>query len=271
MTRALASRPWSLAWRDAPLFEAVRPTAYRLDLPQDDFPEVAWLAQACARWRPRPESGSGRPLVPVSQVLPGRAYERHIYGTGQLPTRGRNWHDFFNLLVWLSFPVTKSALNRCHVAAQARRAADTARTPQEQALTQFDETGVVVACGVPELAELLREHAWKTLFWQRRREVEAAFKPFLFGHGLLEKALAPFAAMTGKAIVIDVPAEFFEPPLASQIARLDAPLAEAVMRLRGPSTLAPVPVLGFPGMTPENEAEAYYEDARVFRPRRGRE
>ena len=39
-------------------------------------------------------------------------YEKTIYQTGQIMTRELHWHDFFNAMVWMSFPQTKASLNK---------------------------------------------------------------------------------------------------------------------------------------------------------------
>jgi hypothetical protein len=43
----------------------------------------------------------------------------HIGNTGEVPTRSRNWHDWFNALAWLAWPHSKAALNARHVRAIA--------------------------------------------------------------------------------------------------------------------------------------------------------
>ncbi len=41
-------------------------------------------------------------------------YESRIYLKGELQTRLKNWHDYFNAMCWLQFPKIKSALNALH-------------------------------------------------------------------------------------------------------------------------------------------------------------
>ena len=60
-------------------------------------------------------------------------------------------------------------------------------------------------------------------------------------------------------------------PLAAQLTHADHLLAALIadgQQLQQPRDLAPVPVLGFPGFTRENECAAYYDDQRYFRPGR---
>ena len=61
-------------------------------------------------------------------------------------------------------------------------------------------------------------------------------------------------------------------PAADARAETDAWLAEhltANIDTLTPRSLSPLPLLGIPGVTPDNECAAYYRDTRQFRPRRG--
>ena len=49
-------------------------------------------------------------FIPQEELPEGVAYESHISHAGKVPTR-ENLHDFFNALVWLSFPLIKRQLN----------------------------------------------------------------------------------------------------------------------------------------------------------------
>ena len=59
----------------------------------------------------------GLPIQFVAQSdLPnGVAYEEHIFKTGCVPTRD-NLHDFFNALIWLTYPRIKVQLNTLQAA-----------------------------------------------------------------------------------------------------------------------------------------------------------
>ena len=94
----------------------------------------------------------------------------------------------------------------------------------------------------------------------------------IFGHGLYEKALQPYIGMTGQGVVLAVEQDFFIWALPQQLAHLDTLLADRLaLPEYGKSTreLSPVPLLGVPGWTADNEREAYYENTRYFRPSRG--
>lgn len=269
--------PWNPALLEGALFASLAPVLARLDWPAGRWPGHAQY-QALLDDAPFPVvSGLGVPLK-VCEPLPAEdgweaGYEPRIAREGFLQTRRENWHDLFNLLVWVAFPRTKAALNRCHYQLQQARAqrGEAGRTRIEHALTQFDESGVIVMSADPELTALMHAFRWKELFWERRARVETRMACYLFGHGLLHKALAPFVGMTGKGMVVEVTAELFQAPLAERLAWLDQAVAEAVPRLDSPADLQPVPVLGFPGFTPDNARPGYYDNTAYFRPGRRRD
>jgi hypothetical protein len=64
-------------------------------------------------------------------------------GNGEVETRPDNWHDFFNALVWLSFPQTKNCRQRQSCRSAMSRSGE-ARGTIRDALTHFDECGIVV-------------------------------------------------------------------------------------------------------------------------------
>lgn len=271
---------WNMASvQHSALFASLHPALALADWPRQAWPTLA-ECQSLLDKLPPLMTGSGAHLrvAPQASGKPQdwrQAYEPRIYLTGELQTRGENWHDLFNLLVWASFPQAKTALNARHYALLEARAVQAAtaapRLPPQDALTQFDETGVVIVSADERLSALLQNFQWKRLFCERRSAVEAHMRCYLFGHGLMEKALNPYRGMTGKGIVLPVAPAFFSQPLAQQIAQIDEQLAHLIadpQKLILPQDLAPVPVLGFPGFTPENENPAYYEDQAYFRPGR---
>lgn len=192
------------------------------------------------------------------------AYETQIAETGHVPTRVANWHDYFNALTWLIWPHSKAAFNQLHIAAgmTARR------NRQRDALTLLDESGVIVACTDVALWELLQQHQWHALFTEQRERVKKEMAFHLIGHALFEKALQPYPAMTGKCQLIKVSPDFFALPLAQRQQQLDLLLAQQLLQQPPltPSEFAALPVLGIPGMTPENSDPAYYQNTQVFRP-----
>lgn len=257
---ALARSPW---------FASVRHVLERL--PADRFPGADDLS-ALARER-EVRSGGGAPLrfVPpdAGWTTAARHYEERIFRTGEVATRAGSWHDLFNALAWLAFPRTKGVLNRLHHDELARRGDGPARGTARDVATLFDEGGIVVACVDRTLAALLADFRWKALFWERRAEVARSMRFFVVGHAILEHALAPFKGVTAKALVIDATPDSLDD--RALIDRLDAAAAAYFARpesLASTRALQPLPVLGIPGWTTENDDPAFYDDASVFRPGR---
>jgi hypothetical protein len=264
----------------SPFFAALRPVLDQAHWPQQHWPALTDYQTLLDHLPHAVCTASGAPLrvvVPRPEKSPDwrDAYEARIYLRGELPTRVSSWHDCFNLLTWAAFPRSKAALNALHFALLEARAESLAqtlpRTPRQDALTQFDESGVIVLCADSTLITLMRNFEWKTLFWERRHDVLAHMRCFLFGHGLMEKALIPYPGMTGKAVLLLVPPSLLALPLTAQLTQVDERVAELIADGRSllqPRDLAPLPLLGFPGFTPENECAAYYDDQRYFRPGR---
>jgi len=214
---------------------------------------------------------SGLPLTAVAQpVRFPLGYEARAYERGELQVRAENWHDLFNALVWRMCPRAKAAVNQAHYAAS--RASEPARRgPRRDALTLFDESGIVVASADAVLLQALRGFRWHELFWDRRVRVREAMRFVVFGHALYEKALCPYIGLTGHALLITVDDGFVKLAPGEQIRKLDGLIAAELEDERGlssPRALAPLPVLGVPGWWADNEHEAFYRNARYFRPGR---
>ncbi|QOJ23137.1 MAG: DUF3025 domain-containing protein [Gammaproteobacteria bacterium] len=218
---------------------------------------------------------SGNPICFVPQI-PGKQgieqkYEARIYLTGQVPTRARNWHDFFNALVWKIFPRAKAVLNELHFQAQLVELSNREKNRCElrDAATLFDESGVVVVTSQASLIRLIKDFEWKELFWQQRNAVLSSMRFFVFGHGLYEKALNPYVGMTGKAIIFQVEQAFLAQTLPVQLAAIDSMLEPFLLHtLSSSSDLAPIPLLGYPGWIEDNDDEIFYENKKYFRERR---
>jgi hypothetical protein len=216
------------------------------------------------------------PAATPSTAHPGATYEQRIYTRGELEVR-TGWHDLFNVLAWLTYPRTKAALNRCHYHAVlaprgegSREAAP--RGAARDALTLFDENGVIVASSEPELLADIAAFRWKRLFWERRERVRRALYVCVVGHGLMEKALQPYVGMTAHALLVDVPEALLVKAPPERMERLDALVAARLAReggLASPRALAPFPVLGLPGWWAGNDEVQFYDDTRYFRPGRG--
>ena len=116
-------------------------------------------------------------------------YEAFIHDQQQIPTRSKNWHDFYNALIWHHWPNSKTRLNILQVAENALQADKrNQRTRSQNILTRFDESGAV--CFMPPyLSTLLRNKQWGQLFYHQRREFISQTKIYIFGHGLFEKCI----------------------------------------------------------------------------------
>ncbi len=239
-------------------------------LPRDRWPDHAALTAAAegivtARGQPvrfvapRPPQEGARPN-----------YERHIAETGEVETRPENWHDLFNALAWIAYPKAKAAINAQHVAILEERGAEEAkhRGPERDALTLFDESGIVVASSAPDLLRLIVDHGWKEIFWQRRADLDAKVRFLVFGHALAEKALEPRIGIGAKSVFVPVDEFFFMLPVEAQVARVDERLADHFaqrMRFASPKSMASVPAMGIPGWHPDSADEGFYDDPVHFR------
>ena len=202
-----------------------------------------------------------------------RYYELRIAQTGEIETRAENWHDLFNALVWIAFPDAKAAINAQHAAILEERGEEEARrrSPERDALTLFDEGGVIVASSAPELARLIVDFEWKELFWKRRAELEAGMRFLAFGHALYEQALDPYLGMVAKTVFLPVDERFFALAPEAQAAHADQLLAVHFAdraRFPSPKAMAPMPVLGVPGWHPDTGRESFYDDPVHFRGKR---
>lgn len=253
----------------SPLLAVLRSAAQQLA--GDDWPALSRLQEIIVRAGICTASGLPVRLAPpVAGVC--APYEQRLYVHGELEFRERNWHDLFNVLVWLTFPRAKAALNaRHHAALPADKAGG--RGPVRDALTLFDESGVIVLSADAEMLDMIRGFRWKSLFWESRTAVISSMDFLPFGHALCEKALAPYKGITGRGLLFEVAPDFFKRPPAERLATIDRRLALRIadsQALQHTHELAPLPVLGVPGWCVDNEQPAYYDDRDHFRPGRGR-
>ncbi len=254
-----------------PLFEPV--SAWLRGFSGDVPPGLTALNAALAALDSPPQVASGLPVRFAPPEDDGMGYEARVFARGEVATRPGNWHDFFNALAWLAYPRTKCILNgRHHAALQAQHAAGRGqREVERDAITQFDECGIVVVSASAALLGLLRAHEWKALFWQRRTHIAREMRFFVFGHATWDQLRAPFVGLTAKAVLLEVEGDWLAWSPAQQRDDIDHRLAELFLQSADyarPRDFQPLPLLGLPGATPENANAAYYDDTRQFRPRR---
>jgi hypothetical protein len=258
-------------WAASPLFRAVAPVLGELEwagFPGLDALNRCSLARCCR--------AAGHPLhfVPADPRAGAAAYERSVYRHGKLGMRPGSWHDLFNALVWLSFPLAKTALNRVHVeqieGAGGMAPGSGRRGLRRDRATLFDESGVILAASDALVPGLLRAGEWQRLFVEQRSRLASCADFLVFGHALLEKGLRPYKSMTGWVLVVPVVDDYFALSLAQRLSRLDEALARLIGQtdlLAVASPLSPLPVLGIPGWDEGNGFPDFYDDRAVFRAR----
>lgn len=239
-------------------------------LPESIYAANAWpsLSDYNALKLTAPQRSNGLSIEFIDQaLLPNHDYETTIYTTGNVKTRSQNWHDFFNMLTWCTWPSIKQTVNKLHVAERQLRNSKV-RTPLENWLTLFDENGVILVSSNTVLLQLVQSMSWKELFWQRRTELTQMLRCFVFGHSLHEKLLDPYIGMVGHGILLEVDSEFFNKDISAQVDTLDSTVSNLLDGLaadQGPPTLYPLPVLGLPGWHEQGEYEAFYSNENYFR------
>ena len=252
------------------LFEPIAPWLARFAAP--GVPSHVALDALLAETAAEARSGGGAPIRFVPPTDEPGGYEERIFARGEVPTRHGDWHDFFNALAWCAWPRTKAACNRLHLAELHARAAAglPGRGPRRDALTQFDECGIVVVSSDTDLLALLAAHEWEEALWTRRARLLQTTRFLVFGHGTWDQLRAPFVGLCAKALYRVVDPAWLALPAADARAETDAWLAAHLttnIDTLTPRSLSPLPLLGIPGVTADSECAAYYRDTRQFRPR----
>lgn len=255
----LANLDWSAPW-----FASVRAAASGL-------PQTATM-RAALNFVARQQdlcNAQGLPVEFVAQsALPtGCAYETWIAAHGQVATRD-NLHDFFNALVWLSFPKIKQSLNSLQAAQIAAHGVAEVRGAVRDAVTLFDENAAILL--LPDdadghsFAAALRGHIWSAVF----ADFFSIARLHLFGHALLEKLVRPYKAITAHCWLVFADRAVWQLPAAVQQQWLDSHLAQTMLS-RAPLSgdFCHLPVAGVPGWWPQQDL-AFYADVQVFRPAR---
>lgn len=257
-------RPWL-----APLLPAAQPILAAPDwrMALNDAARAADLA-----------NHRGLPIrfVPQAELPAGLAYEAFISAEGAVPTR-ENLHDFFNALVWLTFPNIKKQLNALQAAEIARKAAcpdklslgkaANSRGMVRDAATIFDENAALLVCADSAWCDALRAHRWRAALLEQRAAFGRTVGVFLFGHALMEKLAAPYKAITAHTWLVPADAGFFALSSAQQRAWIDDAVSRQLLGDLQTGDFSHLPVLGVPDWW-EGQDEVFYADAQVFRPRR---
>lgn len=235
------SAPWYAPWRDPGQAVAAR---WQCGMP---------LPEALNAAGPAPVR-----FVPQSALPDGEPYERHIHATGTVPTR-EDPHDFFHGLVWLRMPQAKRRMNALQAEQIAALGVQGRRGPVRDALTVFDENGLLL--DAPRaLWDALLARDWQRLF-VRDRTLWSQARIRIVGHALLEKLASPRKDMTAHVWRANAPLAAGDDPDAWLAAQCTAQSLAA-------KPFTPLPVLGIPGWWEANQNFSFYEDSTVFRPAR---
>ena len=265
MAAELLQIDWSRRW-----YDSVRPAYEALGLDGADFTSA--FNRHAALLALRNHRDLPITFVPQESLPEGTAYEEFISATGNVPTRD-NLHDFFNGLVWQTFPLIKRELNALQAAQiAAAGSVNKARGPARDAATIFDENAALLVVRASSdgrgLVDELRAHCWDAALFEKRALFSRDAQVWLFGHALMEKLVSPRKAITAHTRIVFAPDAYFELDTAAQRAWIDSTVAQ-VLREEGLSTASftPLPVLGVPGWWPQQDLD-FYLDATVFRPKR---
>lgn len=198
-------------------------------------------------------------------------YEPRIYLTGEVQTRLNNWHDFFQVLVWRTFPKTKVMLNALHYQESTKRLKENntnkQRTTAENFLTLFDECGIVIVSHEKNLLDMIKEFQWESIFWDNKDKFDSSIECFTFGHAMYEKALNPYIGMTANAMLIPVEKSFFDLDYNNKLFTIDNSIIEKIRTETqlSPKNLNPFPILGVPRWHKKNENREFYLNENYFR------
>ncbi|MDT0593930.1 DUF3025 domain-containing protein [Glaciecola petra] len=215
------------------------------------------------------------------------SYEAYIYKYKKIPTRN-NWHDFFNGMIWLQFPKTKQYFNQQHVteikSSQTNalngqnRSNSKNRSAIRDRLTHFDECGLVLFTDQTWLENALDNHDWQQIFVKNKALWHSHIIPVVLGHALWEMLLNPFIGLTAKATVVSVSSETLTTLIQDnqqvgdkqRLLNVDEMLLthlidKKLIFKRKP--WKPLPLLGIPGWSKNQQNEAFYANTDYFMPK----
>jgi hypothetical protein len=198
-----------------------------------------------------------------------KSYESSIYFAGEVQTRKKNWHDFFNMLIWNTFPRLKAYINCLQYHELNKRALKVSqRSPLENFLTLLDENGVLIASSNATLLRLIREMKWQDAFWHHRDILLEALSCYVIGHSLHEKLLNPYIGLIGHGLLLEVEAGFFKMSKERQVLEIETRCLELDLSSLSTRSLFPIPILGLPNWFPMSVDPAFYSNENYFRTRR---
>jgi hypothetical protein len=165
-----------------------------------------------------------------------------------------------------AFPHTKNAISAAHVRAMQQPGEQRGRV--RDALTHFDECGIVVLSTRADLLDLLRNFRWRELFVDQRAAVRRDMRFIVFGHATYEALLAPFRGLTAKAVLYPVDDSWLQMPTGDLVAAVDQ-RRRCRGRLPAPSPRpAAAAAAGHSRPVAGERRSAFYDDTWQFRPGR---
>jgi hypothetical protein len=193
-------------------------------------------------------------------------YEPFIEQERKVPTRARNWHDFFNALIWAHYPSFKWEAHRIQLFELTAGEIDprNKRSLVQSHAAQFDEGGVVIVVDDPSWLSPVERLAWEEFFVDRRAAFERNIRCVVVGHALLEALLQPFCGITAKALPLVWPSRKLALPQGEQRLELDRAIAEELYPRLCDRRFLPLPILGVPGWCAGQDA-AFYANTSYFR------
>jgi hypothetical protein len=145
------------------------------------------------------------------RVVLEKLYDGRISVVGEVPTRERDWHDFFNALCFMTFPRAKRALHRRQYGVLCERIdvnatrLPPARTPEQDALTLFDEGGAVIAAEPDVYQQLMAaDEVGRQPILTRCTQAGSA-RVVAFGHALFEHLVEGLRVPGGSTRVVCLP------------------------------------------------------------------
>jgi hypothetical protein len=172
------------------------------------------------------------------RVVLSALYDARITLQHEVPTRERNWHDLLNMLCFTTFPHSKLALHARQYARLAERIDEQTlklpnrRTPEQDALTLFDEGGVVLAVEAEAAAQLREVPVQEREVLSQELSAQRRLRVVPFGHALYEHWVEGLRCPGGCTQIIEVDALWTDTTVFLQT--LDRALAA---HLRSPAQL----------------------------------
>jgi len=253
----------------SPLFSPIVPAFNRLSTEVTNWPTLNNFNQLIDN---RIINENGKVIHFVQQETQNTTfeseYEPRIYYSGEVQTRVNNWHDFFQVMVWQTFPKIKSLLNRVHYEASSVRIKNNIkqRGKKENFVTLFDECGSIIISSEKQTLSLIQSFRWNDLFVENKSAFGNSIDCITFGHAMYEKALSPYIGMTAHSLLLTVDSGYFLLSMLEKTKFIDEIVSTHIKNLKelSPQDLNPLPILGVPGWKKDQTAD-FYNNQSYFR------